>query len=267
MNYIPVDVSKVEECFSQGRKLFDRIHPVTSLEEAKEAARKGRLFMRCDISEKELDEYFELYRKSVEIQEKLAEFNARVLNESQVALADKPFKSFELSSAKGSITISNTTKLVAEDAQLEALYNSFSQEDGPIHKVIKYEVDKSFTKAITPELDDMCLKQSVADCIMEIISKEDLHVSPEVFTKKIGKSFNNRVKKMHELYNIAKVDAESYAYLLSMAEDWEAFQSVHNAYASENSIESFSQQIKDVFSVNHNIRVSTKLSVKGLIVH
>ncbi len=260
MNYIPVDISKAEEVFSQGRKLYRRIHPVNSLEEAMNAARDGQLFMKCDITENELDEYFKLYAESLEIKEKLESFNARILSESQIALADKPFKSFELATANGSVTVSNTSKLVAEYGQLENLYNSFSQENNPVHKVIKYELDKSFSKAILPELDGMCFKEEVSDCIRDIISAENLDVEPEVFAKKIGKSFNNRVNKMKTLYGIEKVSAEYYAYMLSMAESWKAFTDMHDLYASEESVEDFSQSMSDTFSVNHSIRVTTQLN-------
>lgn len=260
MNYIPVDASCVEELFNQGRTLYDRIHPVTDFQTALECANKGRLFMKCSVSDEELSECLRLQHEIKKLQQRVNEVHQKIVEDSQLALADSTFRSFSLEAPNGeSITVSQTTKLVIEDKYLETLYKYLGKDEGPIERQVVYKPNQAFKNAVTPFVDGTFVVQSVGSLAQEIITKHGLSETSETFLKRIGKSDSTRIAKMQKLYGFNRADAKDYAYLIKMAENWEAFSEFYVHSGNGIAFDDFQTMMNEWCKPTHNIQIRAVL--------
>lgn len=260
MNYIPVDVSCVEELFNQGRTLYDRIHPVKDLKSAMDAATAGRLFMKSSVSDEELMECLQLQHEIKKLQQRVDEVHQKIVKDSQLALADSAFRSFALEAPNGeSITVSQTTKLVIEDKYLKSLYEYLGKDEGPIERQVVYKPKQDFKNAVTPFVDGVFVLQSVDSLVQDIITKHKLDETPETFLKHIGKSNANRIAKMQKLYGFNRADAKDYAYLIKMAENWEAFSEFYAKSGNGIAFDDFKSMITQWCKPAHNIQIRAVL--------
>lgn len=260
MNYIPVDASCVEELFNQGRTLYDRIHPVTDFQTALECANKGRLFMKCSVSDEELSECLRLQHEIKELQQRVDEVHQKIVEDSQLALADSAFRSFSLEAPNGeSITVSQTTKLVIEDKYLKSLYEHLGKDDGPIERQVVYKPTQDFKNAVTPFVDGVFVLQSVDSLVQDIITRHKIDETPATFLKHIGKSNANRITKMQKLYGFNRADAKDYAYLIKMAENWEVFSEFYVKSGNGIAFDDFKAMISQWCKPAHNIQIRAVL--------
>ena len=261
MNYIPVDVSCVKELFDQGRTVYDRIHPVKDLREAQDAARAGRLFIKCEIFEDELQEYLDTVREIERLQDKAAETQKKLISESQLALADKPFRTFELTTARGeSLSITHTSKLVVEDDKLEVMYKQLGEDEGPIEKVISYKPNSAFKNNVRVLVGKEFLQQPELQVAESILTRCKIEGTAEQFLHKIGKTYATRVKRMQKLYGMNRADASDFAYMLLMAQNWENFQDFFNEVGNGIQLNEFMNMLDRNCKVSGGIAIRTKIS-------
>lgn len=255
MNYIPVDVSCVKKLYAEGRILYDRIHPVESLDAAMDAAIKGRLFMRSNVSEQELNAYLSAKAEIARLQEITLETEKKLLADAEIALADKPFKNFELTTSEGSVLVNSKRQLVAEKSALEELYNKLGEGNELVNKVVSYKLGNEISKALVSVVDRETLNQPLTECVQQIIDKYSLDIDVETFIKKVGKTYKVRVNRMISYWGIDKQSAQTFAYLLEMCENWEFFKELHVKYEKKFPFNQFVEFVKNNFGVNHTVAI------------
>lgn len=261
MNYIPVDPSMVDKLYSEGRTLYNRIYPVKSLEQAKDAASKGRLFMRCTISDEELDQYFEIKREISRLESLAKETEKKLVSEAEIALSDKPFRMFELESPQGKLAVSSRSKLCIEQKFAKALFQMLgSREDGVIRREVTYTPVTAFSKTVIPFLDEKICRDSVNDCAEKIMHQIDIKgMTPEEFLKKIGKSFSTRVDRMMKLWNVERIVAQHFAETLERCENWSRFADMYIESGNGIAMDDFMNALQQWCKVDHSIAVKSTL--------
>lgn len=261
MNYIPVDVSVVEKLYSEGRILYDRIHPVKSLEQATEAASKGRLFMRCAITDKELDKYFDIKREIARLEALAKETEKKLVAEAEIAMEGKPFRMFELESAQGKLSVTSRSKLCLEQKFAESLFHMLGdREDGVIKREVVYSPTSAFSKTITPFLDGKIMVASVEDGLkatMQEIGITDLSV--EDFSKKIGKTFSTRVGRMMKHWGVEKVVAQHLAEMIENCENWSRFTDMYIENGNGVAMDDYMGALRQWCKVDHSVAVKSTI--------
>lgn len=256
MNYIPIDISCVETLFSQGRPMFDRIHPVKDLETAKACALKGHLFMKCSVTEKELQECFKLHQEIQQLTEKRDAILQKVVDDAQLALADRPFHTFALETPTGqSIRVGCRNHVVVGSDAMEDLYNRLGKDEGPIERQIVYKLSDTFKQAVLPFVVDEVLDQPTLEIAEEIINRHKLDETPEHFIKVIGKTHGTRISRMQKLYGFNRADANDYSVMLHMSENWNQFKEFYHLVENLISFDDFKSLLLDKVKATHSINL------------
>lgn len=257
MNYIPVDISCVEELFNSGRQLYNRIHPVKDLTEAKSLAAKGKLFMKSCVTEEEIIEVLKLQKQIKEKQKYIDSVVAKIQQDAEIALANKLFNSFEFESTLGSIQISNKCKVIPyESDSYEILYKLLG--DKCVEKQTIYTLNKDLSSAIKILAQGIIKDTTIEDAIKQMSEREGILDDWDVVLKKIGKTYNTRVNKLNSVYKLDKQSASDWAYVLQLIENYKKFQKIHEQSVDKCSEDKFISILTRHTNVSNNIAVTIK---------
>ncbi len=148
MNFIPVDRSVVSELHAQGRALYNGILPVTSLDDACEAANRGTLYTRSLLTETELVDYISVNKEIKRLQEIKDEYDKRLIEDAEVSLVDRKFRTYEISGLPETIQVVKADRITIIPEQGERAYKLLSQCEALLEKVTSYSASTALKTAI-----------------------------------------------------------------------------------------------------------------------